>query len=114
MERDDDQELWDLLGRAAEPRISPFFARNVLREALRAADRKTFCGWLAPRRLIPAAGIACIMIAVSFWWQSSVPLTESSLETLATIDAVESKVVADLEELVGTDENSLLEESVLL
>ena len=46
MKRDDDQELWDLLGQAAEPKISPFFARNVLREIRKPGDWATLRGWL--------------------------------------------------------------------
>ena len=32
MNRDDDQQLWDLLGPGAKARVSPFFARNILRQ----------------------------------------------------------------------------------
>ena len=32
MRREDDQELWDLLGKSATPEVSPFFARNVVRQ----------------------------------------------------------------------------------
>jgi len=39
MQREDDQQLWDLLGRTAEPKLSPFFARNVLREIRQGASR---------------------------------------------------------------------------
>ena len=66
MNRDDDQKLWDLLGQAAEPKISPFFARNVLREIRQPDKRTTLRGWLNLRRLIPAAGVAAALIAVIF------------------------------------------------
>src|SRR5436189_171653 len=52
MKREDDQELWDLLGQAAEPKVSPYFARNVSREVRQASGWTTFRGWLNPRRLI--------------------------------------------------------------
>ena len=32
MNREDDQPLWDILGKPAAPRVSPFFARDVVRE----------------------------------------------------------------------------------
>src|SRR5204863_5445575 len=54
MKRDDDQELWDLLGQAPESKVSPFFARNVLREIREPSDWATLRGWLNPRRLVPA------------------------------------------------------------
>ena len=65
MKRDDDQELWDLLGQAAERRISPFFARNVLREIRKPGDWATLRRWLNLRRLIPAAGMAGALTVVA-------------------------------------------------
>jgi hypothetical protein len=116
MKRDDDQELWDLLGQAAEPKISPFFARNVVREIRKTGDWKTFRGWLNPRRLIPVAGIAGVMIAVSFFrFHTSVaPLADPRSDTLASVDAVDYEVVADLEDLLASDDNNSLDEGVLL
>src|SRR6266496_825664 len=45
MKREDDQQLWELLGRLAEPKLSPFFARNVLRQVRRSARRKPSPMW---------------------------------------------------------------------
>ena len=116
MNRDDDPELWELLGRAAEPKISPFFARNVLREIRKINDWKTFRGWFQPRRLIPVAGVVVILIAaVLLRFHTLVaPLAEPLSETLATVDAMEFEIIADLDELLTSDDNNLLEESLLL
>ena len=116
MNRDDDQELWDLLGQAAEPKISPYFARNVLREVRKASDWTTFRGWLNPRRLIPVAGLAGVMIAVFLvrLHTAVAPLADSSSDTLARVDSTDYEVIADLDDLVASDDSSLLEESVLL
>ena len=115
MKRDDDQELWDLLGQAAEPKISPFFARNVLREIRQPGHRSTLRGWFNLRRLIPAAGMAAALIAAVFlrMHTSVSPLTAPSPETLATADAQDYEVIADLDDLLASDDNSL-DESVLL
>ena len=114
MKPEDDQELWDLLGRASEPAVSPFFARNVVRRVRHEHGRKA--GWLRPRRLIPALGVAGILIAaVLLRWQATVgPLNESAFNTLATVDTVDYEVVTDLEELVASDENNSLDENILL
>lgn len=116
MKRDDDPKLWDLLGRAAEPKISPFFARNILREIRKADDWKTLRGWLGPRRLIPVTGIALVLIAFSFLrLQAPVAVAPFANPTFEkTFEAMEYEVVADLEELFSSDEGNLLEEAVLL
>jgi hypothetical protein len=115
MKRDDDQKLWDLLGHASEPKVSPFFARNVLREIRKAGDWTTLRGWLNPRRLIPALGAAMALVAVVFlrMYTSVAPLTAPS-DTLANVDAQDYEVMADLEDLLASDDNSSLEDNVLL
>jgi hypothetical protein len=116
MKRDDDQELWDLLGRAAEPRISPFFARNVLREIRKPGGWTTLRGWLNLRRLIPAAGLAGALMAVVFlrMHTSVAPLAGSSSDMLANVDAQDSEVIADLDDLLASDDNNSLDDTVLL
>ena len=113
MNRDDDPKLWDLLGQAAEPKISPFFARNVLREIRQPADRTTLRGWLNLRRLIPA-GATAVLIAVVFLRLHTAPLTSPSSDALANVDAQDSEVIADLDDLFASDDNNSLDESVLL
>lgn len=116
MKRDDDPELWDLLGQAAEPRISPFFARNVLREIRKPGAWAALPGWLNLRRLIPAAGVAGALIAVAFlrMHTSVAPLAEPPADVLANVDAQDYEVMADLDDLLASDDNNSLDESVLL
>lgn len=114
MKRDDDPQLWDLLGHSAEPEVSPFFARKVLREIRETGDWNLFRGWLSPRRLIPLAGLAAIMIsAVSFLPPKSkvAPLAEPLSDTIATIEAIDYEIIADLEDLLGSEESIGLEET---
>lgn len=62
MNRDDDQQLWDLLGKAASPKVSGFFSRNVLRHVrqepvlLRGSSR-----WLNWKILVPATALAAVL-----------------------------------------------------
>lgn len=116
MNRDDDPKLWDLLGRAAEPKISPFFARNVLREIREPDDRTTLRGWLNLRRLLSAAAMAAALIAVVFLrlHTAVAPLTGPSRDTLANVDAQDYEVMADLDDLLASDDNNSLDEGVLL
>jgi hypothetical protein len=112
MKREDDEQLWDLLGRAAEPPVSPFFARNVLRrirEGSRWSQRART--WFSLRRLlpIPAAAALALIAAVIFVHNSAWRQSPSSSEPdlLAKIDPQDYDVVADLDDLLASDENSL-------
>jgi len=116
MKRDDDPQLWDLLGQAAEPKLSPFFARNVLREIRELGHWTTLRGWFNLRRLIPVGGLAAALLAVVFlrWHTAVAPLTAPSRDTLANVEAQDYEVMADLDDLLASDDNNSLDESVLL
>ena len=115
MKREDDQKLWDLLGHSAEPKVSPFFARNVLRqirqEQPEAAPRRS---WMPPW-LVPLAGAAVVIIAALTFPGHLVERDQPS--TSAEITAAESQdsdLLADLDDLVGAEETLALEDGVLL
>jgi hypothetical protein len=113
MKREDDEKLWDLLGRSAEPKISPFFARNVLREVRESETRSPMRVWL--RWLVPAAGTAVAVIA-ALLLRVQIPAqhaSEAQPDTLALIEAQDSDLMADLDDLVGPEDNSW-DDSVLL
>ena len=111
MEREDDQELWDFLGRTAEPRLSPFFARNVLRKIRQGASRRT-PNWFSLRRLVAASAIVILVIGMAIATRHPVPQKspESAPDVVAKIDPQDYDVVADLDELIAWDENSLWDE----
>ena len=118
MKREDDQQLWDLLGQAAESTLSPFFARNVLRQIrqeprwFERARRR-----LRLRRLIPASGLALVVIAaIIFTHNPSLRQKPAASEPdpVAKIDAQDYEVVADLDELLASDENNLWDEDSTL
>lgn len=110
MKREDDQQLWDLLGHAPEPRLSPFFARNVVRIVRNQSQTfGSLRGWFRLRRLIPAAGLAATVIAAFLMLNHPGvrTSTESAPEVVAKIDPQDYDVVADLDELLVTDESNL-------
>ena len=108
MNREDDHELWDLLGKSAQPSLSPFFARNVVREI---RQQKSWMDhvriWLRPRRLIPAAAVALVMlisgISIQSWRNSS----DNPPELIAKIDPQDFDTVADLDDLLATDDDGI-------
>jgi hypothetical protein len=110
MKREDDQQLWDLLGRGPEPELSPFFARNVVRKIReRPARFERLRGWLTLRKLVPAMGLAVAVIAAIVAMHQPAPRNpaESAPDVVAKIDPQDYDVVADLDELLATDESSL-------
>jgi hypothetical protein len=118
MKREDDQQLWDLLGHAAEPKLSPLFARNVLRQ-IRQEPRwfEHVRSWVRPRRLVPASGLALAVIAAIIFahnpsLRQKPPATEP--DPVAKIDVQDYEVVANLDELLASDENNLWDEDSTL
>jgi hypothetical protein len=114
MKREDDEKLWDLLGRSAEPKISPFFARNVLREIRESESRPRLGGWL--QWLVPAAGVAVAIIAALFL-RVQMPERNSSdrdSDILALMEGQDSELIADMDDLIGSDDTNSWDDSVLL
>ncbi|PZR75639.1 MAG: hypothetical protein DLM73_04425 [Chthoniobacterales bacterium] len=116
MKREEDEKLWDLLGQAAEPKISPFFARNVLRQIRPTVHQAGWRGWFGLRRLVPVAGMAVAIIAVALLrFQMPTPTrTNPEPDKFAAIEAQDSELMADLDDLVAPDDNNSLDDSVLL
>ena len=112
MKRDDDQELWDLLGKASSPTVSPFLARNVLRQIRREPRwQEKLVQWFGPRRLIPVAAIAVVLLAGGISLQRSadneVTVAQSVPETVVQLEEIDYEVVADLDDLLALEEDSL-------
>jgi len=110
MKREDDQQLWDLLGQAAQAELSPFFARNVVRRIRERRDRfERLRTWLTPRKLVPATGLVVAVIAavLATHQLSTRNPVDSAPDVIAAIDPQDYDVVADLDELLATDENNL-------
>lgn len=113
MKREEDQKLWDLLGHASEPTASPFFARNVLRKIREAQGESSPRHWYL-RWLVPAAGVALVVIAGLAVPSQVIKQQRSTSEAVAFSDNQDSELMADLEDLMGSDESSALEDAVSL
>jgi hypothetical protein len=118
MRREEDQELWDLLGHGRQPRLSAFFARDVIRRLREEPRRFDQVGsWFSLRWLVPASALAAAIIAAVIMMQhptSRPSASESVPEVVVKIDPQDYEVVADLDELVASDENSLWDENQTL
>lgn len=108
MKREDDQELWDLLGKADAPALSPFFARNVVRQVRQEPDwRENIWRWFSPRRVIPAAAVALALIATTLSIRVPNASDENVPDTVAQLDPQDYEVVADLDDLIAMEEDGL-------
>ena len=117
MKREDDQELWDLLGRAAEPELSPFFTRNIVRQVRQdGGPSERMRKWISLRRLIPASAMAIALMAaiMAAHHPVSQKSSESEPDAVTKIDPQDYEVVADLDELLAVDKGSLWDEKPTL
>jgi hypothetical protein len=116
MKREEDEKLWDLLGRSAEPKISPFFARNVVRKIREAQGESPAHPWWNLRWLVPSAGVAVAVIA-ALLLRMQVPEARHSApreDGLALSEAQDSDLMADLDDLVASDESSVWDDETVL
>jgi len=110
MKRADDQQLWDLLGQARPSQVSPFFARNVVRRIRERPSRFEWLrSWLSPRKLVPVAGVAIAVIAtiLAVHQPAGRNPADSPPDVIVKIDPQDYDVVADLDELLATDDTNL-------
>jgi hypothetical protein len=114
MDREDDEKLWDLLGKTPSVEFSPFFARNVLR---RVREQPSWSmrlrPWFSLRRLVPISALAAAVIGTFFFLQSPAPPENRATEpdVIAKIDVQDYEVVADLDDLLASDENNLWDDN---
>ena len=113
MEPQDDNKLWDILGRIPEPKLSPFFAQNVLRNIRQEATTFDWArNWFSLRRLVAASAVAVVVVGIAIATHHPVSRTTSvnDSDVVAKIDPQDYDVVADLDELIAWNENNVWEE----
>ena len=105
MNREEDPQLWDLLGRSKGAAPSPFFSRNVVR-AVRAEipERDGLSGWFNLRRLVPALSAAAVVAIAAFTFQAF-HHQGSPHRGLTTAEVQDSDVAADLDLLASNDDD---------
>ena len=105
MKREEDPQLWDLLGRSKGAAPSSFFARNVVR-AVRAEipERDGLSGWFNLRRLVPALSAAAAAVAIAVFTFQVLHHQGSPHRGLST-EVQDSDVAADLDLLASNDDD---------
>jgi hypothetical protein len=114
MKNEEHDNLWELLGNARKPKVSSFFAANVMRrvreEAAKPSGIEAFTLWLRRRWFIPAAAAACVIAVLSMSpEQAGVPAPDTSLDEMAMAVAETSDLhlIVDLDTLVAADNNAI-------
>jgi hypothetical protein len=106
MNRDEDPQLWDLLGRSKGSTPSPFFSRNVVRVVRSDSGKKQgLSAWFSLRRLIPALSAAAAVAVAAFTVQVLHHQDRSSQRGLASAEIQDAELVADLDVLVNDDDS---------
>ena len=106
MNREEDPQLWDLLGRAKSATPSPFFARNVVRAVRgQSGNRERLFAWFSLRRLIPALSTVVAVVVTAFTFQVLHHQDQSSQAGLASVEIQDADLVADLDVLVNDDDS---------
>lgn len=121
MNRDDDNELWDLLGKSRPQPLSPFFARNVVREIRQTPTWRDIASrWLSPSRAIPAMAVA-VAICATVWiaipqdQPASVSSADEDVpEVVARLDVEDYEIVADLDDLLASQEDDSWDDTLTL
>jgi hypothetical protein len=90
MQPDEDRQLWDLLGRAVVPKVSSFFARNVVRQVRsESQSAPSRMGWSLWRVLIPATTAAVLVLGATFFLRS--PSSEE-MPTAVSVPAIQDSI----------------------
>ena len=110
MNHEEHDELWELLGKARQPKPSAFFAANVLR-AVRAdaAPKPSFLAWLRAKWVLPTAAAACaaVVAILALRPAGTTPQTTDPLEGIALAAAATPEIVPSLDTLLASDDNSI-------
>jgi hypothetical protein len=109
MNTEEHDDLWQLLGKAKQPAVSPFFSRNVLRE-IRATEQDAPRGLFSWFRLHwrPAAVAASILLLFGGNIAKQQHEEHQVLSLAATVsESPDYQVIAHLDELLDSEQNSL-------
>lgn len=100
-DQEENDALWDLLGKAGTTQASPFFARKVVRAATEETPRGL--PWAALWRwLVPASAVAALVLG----WSLQTP-SHTTTDNVAAVDFNDYfDTAADLQSLVTEDVSS--------
>ena len=108
MKSEEHDDLWELLGKAKAPQVSPFFSRNVLR-ALRqeAQQRPSFLAWLRHKWQVAAISTCALLAGGLVLRQRAGVEADFGLLAEQFASSPDYEVVSHLDELIDSEESSV-------
>ena len=115
MNHDEQDKLWELLGKSPEPKASPFFASKVMR-AIREPEieRISIWAWLRQKWIIPVAAGACAVVAAVSVFKNDTASKQTQqiakadpLTEMVTVMAANDEFETSLSDLLATEDNSV-------
>ncbi len=113
MNPDENDDLWQLLGKARQPEVSPFFSRNVLRAVRNLEqERPGFFAWLWKHwRSAAVTACAASLAMMTLVVQHEKTSREEHQEIIAMAERVSDSpdyaVIGHLDELLDSEKNSV-------
>jgi hypothetical protein len=127
MNHEEHDELWELLGKARQPKPPAFFAANVMRAVRADAEPKPgFLAWLRAKWVLPAAAGACaaviailalrhrdtppsarVIAVLTLDPTGTTPPAADPLEGIALAAAATPEIAPSLGTLLAGDDNSI-------
>ncbi len=110
MNHEEHDELWNLLGKARQPKPSPFFAANVMRavrtQGAGAEPKPGLLAWLRAKWYVPAAAGACAAVLAGLAMRPAV-IPSPGADPLEEIAAAAAETVPSLDSLLASEDNSI-------
>jgi hypothetical protein len=114
MNTEEQDDLWDLLGRAKTPAVSPFFSRNVLRVLREQQEKFGFFLWLRRRWPVTAIGMCALATVVSFTVIQQMRQPDPVVVLAQQVSvSPDYQVISNLDELLDSERNSVWLEASL-
>ena len=110
MFHEEQDELWNLLGKAGQPKPSAFFAANVMRAVRADAEPKPgFLAWLRAKWILPVAAGACAAVLAFLALRPAATIVPAAdpLEGIALAAAATLEIVPSLDTLLASEDNSI-------
>lgn len=110
MNPEENDDLWQLLGKATKPSVSPFFSRDTLRKLREEQENPGLFRRFQFRWALGAVG-ACAAVALFMRGPGEVETFESSdpvaLLASAVVASPDYQVIRNLDELLDSEESSV-------
>ena len=106
MKTEDDDALWNLLGKAETPTVSPFFARNILRQTRKPLPTTSWYALLRHHWQYACLGSLGLLFASL----ALIPQVETPEQTTIALaekvsESPDYQVINHLDELLASEEN---------